>query len=115
MSLFSIQRPGVWKMLLWLTLIFLVLLFLDYRYHERMIATSFRNYVWLGYYRYGPTADFKYSVDVIIGAWLYILIIAYGMWRRKLNSAVLVAFPILMIVIRKRSIIRCVDKIQPPK
>jgi hypothetical protein len=98
-------QASVWKKLLWLTLISGTLLFLDYTYHERMIATSFRNYVWLGYYRYGPTADFKYSVDVIIGAWLYILIIAYGMWRRKLKSAVLVAFPILMIVIHYMTIL----------
>jgi hypothetical protein len=86
MSISITQKLNVWKKLLWLTFIFLVLLFLDYTYHERMVATSFRNYEWLGFYRYGIVMDFRYSVDVLVGAWSYVLILGYGLLRRRLSS-----------------------------
>jgi hypothetical protein len=92
-------QASVWKKLLWLTLISGTLLFLDYTYHEKMAKEVLGNYAWLGFYRYGLVMDFRYSADVIVGAWLYVFIFIYGLLRRRLSNTALITFPILMVVL----------------
>lgn len=82
-----------------LSVIFLTLILLDYRYHEELAHNLLKNYAWLGYFRYNMRNEFMYSVDVIVGSFLFLSIVGYGAVKRKISNLTVAIFPIVLIML----------------
>lgn len=88
-------QQTLWVRIALLTLETALLLYVDFWLHEKLAHISFKNYAWLGYFRYGSSADLILSLDVVIGLILFAGMVAYVLLKGRMKAAILVGYPIV--------------------
>ncbi|MEQ8198378.1 MAG: hypothetical protein ABRQ27_10280 [Clostridiaceae bacterium] len=85
--------------------LYIILIYLDYRYHTYLERTLLGNFVWLGYFRFGPAADLRYSCDVIICTILFLAILSISIIKKNIKNYLLILFPVICFMIHEFTIL----------